>query len=414
VSVADRHPSSDLLAEVAARVGTPSYVYDVRFLDAAAAAWIRAAGGPQGIFYSVKANSNLAVLRRVAGHGIGLEVATAGEFARARRAGVPADRIVFGGVPKSPAVVRDALHSGVDLLVLQAEHEFEAAVAGARRRELVRVGVRVRPGIRAGSHPSLETARVDAKFGIAPTALPEVWERLACTPGLIPTTLAVHLGSGLASPEPYERAVDLLLELRACLANGRLPVTELDLGGGLGVDYGSDDDPDPAGVVGAVARRTGADAESAALQIRYEPGRSLVARCGTLLTRVLYRRERETGPALVCDAGHTDFVRYALYGARHRIEPVVGSSAGPATVEVLGPTCESGDVLGIGYPLHDSGPGDLLMLRDAGAYGFVMASNYNSRPRPAEVMTDGSEWWVVREREAPSDLWRGEDDGRVE
>jgi diaminopimelate decarboxylase len=395
-----------LMREIANDVGTPAYVYDAGVLDWNIRRWTDAVGDPGRLFYAVKANSNLSILGRVGAHGLGFEVATSGELARVLRAGIPASRVVFGGVPKDEAAIADAIREGVDLLVLQAEHELEAAARQADPGAPIRIALRVRPGIRAGAHPSLETARADAKFGLSPEEVPGAWQRLATVPGLVPSGLAVHLGSGLDSLEPYERAIDVLLELADRLAGEGLPVTELDLGGGLGVDYVGGDDPSPADLVSMVRGRT----EQTGLRVRYEPGRSIVARSGVLLTRVLYRREREDNPALVCDAGHTDFIRYAYYGAQHAIEPVDGAPAGAPTMEILGPTCESGDVLGTGRALHTTEPGDLLVVRDVGAYGFVMASNYNSRCRPAEILVRDGEWSVVRRRETLTDLWRGEEE----
>ena len=328
-------------------------------------------------------------------------------MSRARRAGFPAERIVLGGVPKSSEAIRHGVREGVGLLVVQSGHEVEAAIAHAAGTPgpALRVGVRVRPGIRAGAHPSLETGRADAKFGFAPVEVADVWRALSDAPGVRPTTLAVHLGSGLQDLAPYEEALALLLRLAAELASEGAAVEEIDIGGGLGVDYAGGADPEPGDLVRRVASVVGARGP----RIRFEPGRSIVARAGVLLTRVLYRRERDGSPALICDAGYTDFARFTLYGGQHRILPVTGVESGEPTVEVLGPTCESGDVLGTGRRLHGVRPGDLLEVRDTGAYGFVMASNYNSRPRPAEVLVDGDAMRVVRERERLEDLWRGEE-----
>ena len=393
-----------MLEEIASTVGTPVYVYDGPTIDRSLSFWTRAVADPAFIHFASKANSNLGVLGRLAAHGISFEVGTEGEYARVVAAGVPPERILFGGVPKSEAEVALAVTAGLALVVLQAEHEFDAAARHANPDRPVPVAIRVRPGIRAGAHPSLETGVREAKFGIAPEEVEPVWRGLAAAPGLDPRGLAVHLGSGVSGVEPYERALDVLLDLVDELAGSAAPVRELDLGGGLAVDYEGDADPDPSELVERVsARLSGRD-----LLARYEPGRSVVARAGHLLTRVLYRRERDGRPALVCDAGQNDFARYALYGAFHRIEPLDGRLSGPPTVDVLGPTCESGDILGIQRPLAHVRPGDLLGLRDAGAYGFVMASNYNSRPRPPEVMVDGDSWSVLRPRERFEDLWRGE------
>ncbi|MDH3427596.1 MAG: diaminopimelate decarboxylase, partial [Gemmatimonadota bacterium] len=360
-------PSGTLLEAIAATAGTPTYVYSAESLETATRRWVAAAGDPGRIYFAAKANTNLAVLDRLRGTGIGIEVATAGERARAERAGFPRTRILLGGVPKSADVVAEGIGSGLALVVLQADHEVDAAVAAADPALPTRVGLRVRPGIRAGAHPSLETGRADAKFGYAPEEVVDAWSRLAATPGLDPDVLAVHLGSGIGSLEPWDRALDVLLDLAERLAAHGTPVREFDLGGGLGVDYESDDDPDPSALIQRVDRRL----EGTGLSSRFEPGRSVVARAGFLVTRVLYRREHGGKPALVCDAGFTDFARFALYGAQHRIEALDGATSGPATVDVLGPTCESGDVIGTDRSLHEVRPGDLLVVRDVGAYGFV-------------------------------------------
>ena len=396
----------DMLSEIADRVGTPAYVYDARALEAGIGRWIEPVGDPARISFAAKANTNLAVLSVLERAGIGIEVATSGELGRARAAGFPADRIVFGGVPKSREAIREGIHGGVGLIVLQSGHEVEAAIEHACESpggELA-VGLRVRPGIRAGAHPSLETGRADAKFGLAPEEVPAVWRQLAAAECVVPRTLAFHLGSGLEQIDPYEQALDLMLSLVHSLSDTDAPVLELDVGGGLGVDYASESDPDPAALVRLLESRIAGNP----VKLRFEPGRSVVARAGVLLTRVLYRRERNGSPALVCDAGYTDFARNALYGAEHAIVPVHGELSGDPNVEVLGPTCESGDRLGTGRRLHGVRPGDLLVLRDAGAYGFVMASNYNSRPRPPELLVRGDAWRVVRPRESLEDLWRGE------
>ena len=397
----------DLLAEIARDQGTPTYVYDGSVLDAGVRRWVDAVGDPARICYAVKANYNLGVLSRLASHAIGFEASTIGEMARALAAGVSESRVVLGGVPKSSEAVEEGIRRDLDLVVLQASHEVEAAVrAGAfRPGHPAKVGLRVRPGIRAGAHPSLETSRADAKFGFDPSDIRDAWVALAAADGLEPTTLAIHLGSGLDSLQPYEGVIDVLLRIVEDLKSTRAPVRELDLGGGLGVAYDEwEADLEPADLVRIVQDRLA----GTGLTVRYEPGRSIAAHAGTLVTRVLYRRERDGHPALICDGGFTDFGRFALYGAEHGIDPVAGEFEGPATVELLGPTCESGDKLGTGRRLHGVRPGDLLLVRDVGAYGFVMASNYNARPRPAELLVDDSGWRVVRAREALEDLWRGE------
>ncbi len=399
--------SAETLEEIAGEVGTPAYVYDGRALDAGVRRWTDSARAAD-VWYSVKANSNLSVLRRLASHGVGLEAGTWGEYARARRSGVPSGRVALGGVPKDETTVRGVLRAGVGMAVFQAEGEVEAAVRHADPGRPTSAGLRVLPGIRAGAHPSLETGAADAKFGFAPEEVPAAWRRLAGAPGLEPATLAVHLGSGLEEPGPYVTALDLLLDVAGELDGPA--VRALDLGGGLGVDYEADApaDPAPGELIRRLRRRLEERAGDDPPRLLFEPGRSVAARAGLVLTRVQYRRERAGRPALVCDAGYSDFPRHVLYGARHEIRPVRGSGREPADVAVLGPTCESGDVLGMGRSLHGVEADDLLVVRDAGAYGFVMASNYNSRPRPPEVMVDGDDWRPIRDRESLDDLWRGE------
>jgi diaminopimelate decarboxylase len=234
---------------------------------------------------------------------------------------------------------------------------------------------------------------------------------LSLAAGLDPVLLGVHLGSGVDPLDPYRRATALLLELARDVERDGEPVRELDLGGGLAIDYQGGADPEPGALAAAVhdaIRESPVRVNGQPLPVRFEPGRSIVGRAGILLTRVLYTREEAGRPALVCDAAFSDFARFVLYGAQHRIEPVGAEAAGSPTVDVLGATCESGDVLGTARALHGVARGDLLRVRDVGAYGFTMASNYNARPRPAEILVDGSEVTVIRRREDPADLWRGE------
>jgi diaminopimelate decarboxylase len=404
-----------LLEEIADAVGTPSYVYDGRAIEAGLARWLAAVPAPDRIWYAAKANSNVLLLARLARGGIGFEVASAGELARVLKAGVPPSRILYGGVPKRPEELHAALDSGLDLVMLQARHEVEQAVEQAASfspgRARARVGLRVRPGIRAGAHPALETAVRDAKFGLTPDEVPAAWSMLSRAAGLDPVLLGVHLGSGVDPLDPYRRATALLLELARDVERDGEPVRELDLGGGLAIDYQGGADPEPGALAAAVhdaIRESPVRVNGQPLPARFEPGRSIVGRAGILLTRVLYTREEAGRPALVCDAAFSDFARFVLYGAQHRIEPVSAEAAGPRTVDVLGATCESGDVLGTARALHGVARGDLLRVRDVGAYGFTMASNYNARPRPAEILVDGSEVTVIRRREDPADLWRGE------
>ena len=407
--------SSATLEEIAESVGTPAYVYDGRAIDAGLARWLSAVPAPDRVWYAVKANSNVRLLARLAESGIGFEVASSGELARVSRAGVPPSRILYGGVPKRTDELQTALRSGLDLVMLQARHEVEQAVAQAVDLSPddapLRVGLRVRPGIRAGAHPSLETAVRDAKFGLIPEEVPVAWRKLSAASGLDPVLMGVHLGSGVDPLDPYERATALLLQLAREVGQEGQPVRELDLGGGLAIDYQGGPDPDPGAltsVVHGTIRTSSLPGSGRPLPVRYEPGRSIVGRSGLLLTRVLYSREEAGRPALVCDAAFSDFARFVLYGAQHRIAPVSAAAEGPPTVDVLGATCESGDVLGTARALHGVERGDLLCVHDVGAYGFTMASNYNARPRPAEVLVDGSEVTVIRRREDPADLWRGE------
>ncbi len=384
------------LDAIARAVGTPVYVYSAnamreRFRALAAAL----APAPALICYALKANHNLAVIRTLAAEGAGADTVSAGEIERALHAGVPAHKIVFAGVAKTDAEIRFALEAGILQLNVESLPELERISAVAR--ELGReapVALRINPDVAAATHDKITTGRRTDKFGIPLDAAHAAYERAASLPAIRPVGVHVHIGSQIAELGPFEaawsKAVTLVRELR-----GRgLPIERLDLGGGLPARYAPGPPFDLVGL-GALVRRLTAGLD---LQLVLEPGRFLVAEAGVLLASVIYLKETDERRFLVVDAGMNALVRPAMYGARHAVLPLREPRRGEAllAMDVVGPICESSDVFGRDYELPALRPGDVVAFLTAGAYGMVMASDYNSRPSPAEVLVDGERWAVIR------------------
>lgn len=396
------------LAEVAETVGTPAYLYhaDViraRYRELAAAL----AGVPHTLCYAVKANSNLAVLRLLADLGAGADIVSGGELARTRHAGFPAARIVFSGVGKSAEELAEAIRAGVGQVNVESLEEL-ALLAALVRVEggAVRVGLRVNPDVTTDTHPYISTGKNGIKFGVPADQVLDAARLAAQSPGLSLTGLAVHLGSQLLRTTPYREALDRLLALLpAVQAITGGSVTSLGLGGGIGIRYsGAETIITPGEFRDAIAplvRQSG-------LHLHLEPGRCLVGSAGVLLTRVLYRKHSGGRDFVIVDAGMNDLVRPSHYGAHHEIVAVAGATRNRVTADVVGPICETGDFLALERAMPDVRPGDLLAVLGAGAYGFAMSSQYNTRPRAAEVLVDSGRWAVCRARETIADLWRGE------
>jgi diaminopimelate decarboxylase len=397
------------LARIAAEVGTPAFVYSAslireryRALDAALS------GVAHRIHYTLKANSSRAVLRTLHELGSGVDVVSGGELERARRAGFAGADIIFGGVGKTDDELRQALAAGVALLNVESEAEVRAiGRLAAERGVSARVSLRVNPEVTVeAAHHYIKTGERGHKFGIPFDDARHVATVAAALPGVTLVGLDMHLGSMLAHVEPYRDGAERLAQLcREIREAGIDTLRHLDVGGGLSVRY-SDERPldltEFAAAVVPVAQETG-------LTLIVEPGRFIVGNAGVLLTRVLYRKHNGGKEYAVADAGMTELLRPSYYDAYHRIE-MVARAADQQRLCVVGPVCESGDFLARDRLMDAPDPGDLLAVMDAGAYGYVMASTYNSRCRPAEVMVDGERFAVVTARETYEDLVRREVD----
>lgn len=392
------------VAELAAEYGTPLYVYSRATLERHWNAFDRAAGEvPHLICYAVKANSNLAVLNVLARLGSGFDIVSAGELARVVAAGGDPHKVVFSGVAKTADEMRYALEQEILCFNLESAPELERLnqVAGECGRK-ARISVRVNPDIDAGTHPYISTGLKENKFGVPIERALELYRRAASLPNVEVVGIDCHIGSQLTELEPFLEAMDRLLALIDRLAAEGIHIHHLDVGGGLGVTYSDETPPHPEQYAAALkAKLAGRD-----LQLIFEPGRAIVANAGILVTQVEYLKEGEDRHFAIVDAAMNDLIRPSLYGAWMNIIPVDKSLERPVrSYDVVGPVCETGDFLGKDRQLGLA-PDDLLVVRSAGAYGFAMSSNYNTRPRAAEVLVDGGEAHLVRERERVSDLWR--------
>jgi diaminopimelate decarboxylase len=395
------------LGEIAERVGTPAFAYNAEVIRSRYRTLEQSlAPVSHRICFAVKANSNLAVLRILRDLEAGADIVSAGELSRALAAGFSPDRIVFSGVGKTAEELRTAVKSGVGHLNVESREELEllGRIAGEEGSE-VQVGIRVNPGVTTDTHPYISTGKSGIKFGLPSDQVAPAAEYILRHPKLRLTTLAMHLGSQLVTTDPFVEGIGRLLELVDRVK--RLGVTTLsiiDIGGGLGIRYAEEPSLDPADFAAAVLPLllpTG-------LTVHLEPGRFLVGSAGVLLTRVLYRKHSGGKEFVVVDAGMNDLVRPSHYQAYHEIVEVEERRRPASRVDVVGPVCETGDFLALDRMLPGLLAGDTLAVLGAGAYGFVMASNYNSRPRPPEVMVDGGKWWVARPREQVENLFESE------
>ncbi len=396
------------LGRIAEAVGTPVYVYGAgrireqyRALDAALAPV------PHRICYSVKANGNLAVLSLLRSLGAGVDIVSSGELSRALAAGFTGPDVVFSGVGKTAEEMRAALAAGVGMLNVESEEELDvlAEVAG-RAGVTAPVAIRVNPEVLVDVHPYTATGMKGKKFGVPFDEAEALAARAAATPGLALIGVAMHIGSGITAAAPFVEAVVKVLEVVAALRRrGIDSLRRLDLGGGLGIRYRDEDTPlDVTAYADAVLPHVAASR----LELVVEPGRFLVGDAGVLLTRVLYRKRSGGKMIAVVDAGMTDLIRPSHYQAYHAISVDGADGRPPVAYDVVGPICESGDFFALDRVLPEVRRGDLLVVHGAGAYGFVMTSAYNARPRPPEVLTDAGRFAVVRRREAAEDLMRGE------
>jgi len=388
----------DALAE---RFGTPLYVYSAAHVEARYRAFDAAfAGHPHRICYAVKANSNLAVLRLLAGLGAGFDIVSGGELERVLRAGGAPGSVVFSGVGKTRAEIDRALEVGIGCFNVESAAELDRLESAARAAGVrAPMSIRVNPDVDAATHPYISTGLRENKFGVSVDAARDLYRRADASDALEVLGVDCHIGSQLVRVEPFVAALERVLELVDRLAADGIGIRHLDLGGGLGIRYRDEAPPEPE-TYAAVLLETLADRE---LELVFEPGRWLVGEAGVLLTRVEYDKTHEGREFLIVDAAMNDLLRPALYQAWHDIVEVDAGRSGPQrSVDVVGPVCESADFLGRERSLA-AGAGDLLAVTSAGAYGFGMASNYNSRNRAAEVLVTDEGARLVRRRETLDD-----------
>jgi diaminopimelate decarboxylase len=401
------HVEGVSLRELAERLGTPLYVYSAGHIRDQFRRFDRAfAGHPHTVCYAMKANSGLAVLRVLAREGAGADIVSVGELMRAHRAGIPAHRIVFSGVGKTEAEIAAALRLGILMFNVESAEELDAVHRTARRlRKPAPVSLRVNPNVAVDTHHHIATGKAENKFGVPYGSAEALYRKAARLPWLKVVGIQSHIGSQILDPRPYRETVKKLLVLVDRLQAAGIYLHVLDIGGGLGVTYRDEKAPAPADL----ARQVLPLLKGRNLRLLFEPGRFLVAQSGALVTRVLYRKETGHKNFVIVDAAMNDLARPALYDAYHPIWPVrrAGNARG-YTADVVGPICESGDYLAKGRALPRPQAGDFLAVLAAGAYGFSMSSQYNSRPRAAEVLVHGTSWWVTRDRETLKDLVRGE------
>ncbi|MDO6764396.1 diaminopimelate decarboxylase [Agarivorans sp. 1_MG-2023] len=394
------------VADLAHTHGTPLYVYSRATIERHWKAFDNAAGErPHLICYAVKANSNLAVLNVMARMGSGFDIVSGGELARVIEAGGEPAKVVFSGVAKTEAEIADALNHGIYCFNVESEPELDRISSVAQRLgKVAPISLRINPDIDAGTHPYISTGLKENKFGIAIERAPQAYAYATSLKGLNVVGLDCHIGSQLTEIAPFVEAIDKLLALIDQLAEQGIVIEHLDVGGGLGVNYDDETPPEPAEYASALAERLG----ERKLKLLFEPGRAIMANAGILVSKVEFLKMSESKNFAIVDAAMNDLLRPALYSAWQRIVPVIKRpELSCANYDVVGPVCETGDFLGKDRKLAIE-QGDYIAVRSAGAYGFTMSSNYNSRCRAAEIMVDGEKAHLVREREPLVSLWAGE------
>lgn len=393
------------VADLAAQYGTPLYVYSRATLERHWHAFDRAvATHPHLICYAVKANSNLAVLNVLARLGSGFDIVSGGELTRVITAGGDPAKVVFSGVGKTAAEMKLALELGIYCFNVESRAELELLneVAGSLGKQAP-VSLRINPDVDAGTHPYISTGLKENKFGIAMDEAEEAFLQVQSLPHLAIKGADCHIGSQLTELRPFLDAMDRMLALIDRLAEKGIVVEHLDVGGGLGVTYGEETPPQPDKYAAALLERLG----ERPLKLIFEPGRAIAANAGIFVTQVLFQKENADKHFAIVDGAMNDLIRPSLYSAWQQIIPVQPREGESREYDIVGPVCETGDFLGKSRALVLQAK-DLLAVRSSGAYGFVMSSNYNTRPRAAEVMVDGSEHYLVREREKLEQLWQGE------
>lgn len=392
------------LEDIARDYGTPCYVYSRAAIEEAYATYAAALAGRSSLLcYSVKSNSNLAVLALLARLGAGFDIVSGGELARVIAAGGDPKKTVFSGVGKTEAEIAQALDAGILCLNLESEAELErVAAVAARLGRRAPIAFRVNPDVDAKTHPYISTGLRQNKFGVAQGEAEALYRRAAALPAVEVVGIGCHIGSQLTDAAPLAEAATRIVALAERIAAAGIRLAHIDLGGGIGIRYHDEPAPPVARMVATMLERLGAHRETLII----DPGRSIVGNAGVLLARVEYVKPGAAKNFLVIDAAMNDLLRPSLYGAWHAVQPVRDPSPGAesAVYDIVGPVCESADFLAKDRRLA-AAPGDLLAVMSAGAYGMTMSSNYNSRPRAAEVMVDGGRAHLVRKRETPESLY---------
>ncbi|GIU20545.1 MULTISPECIES: diaminopimelate decarboxylase [unclassified Shewanella] len=393
------------VAELAKQHGTPLYIYSRATLERHWRAFDNAVSEhPHLICYAVKANSNIAVLNVLARLGSGFDIVSGGELSRVIEAGGDPAKVVFSGVGKTVAEMEMALNLGIYCFNVESAAELEQLnLVALRLGKVAPVSLRVNPDVDAGTHPYISTGLKENKFGIAMEEAEAIFARANQLAGLEVKGVDCHIGSQLTEIKPFLDAMDRMLSLIDRLADQGIEIKHFDVGGGLGVTYDDEVPPQPDVYAAALLERLG-DRE---LKLIFEPGRAIAANAGIFVTQVLYLKENSDKRFALVDGAMNDLIRPSLYSAWQKIVPVIGRAGETHSYDVVGPVCETGDFLGKDRQLNVQA-GDYLAVRSSGAYGFTMASNYNSRPRAAELMVDGDKAYVIREREKVAQLWQGE------
>ena len=393
------------VSDIAARYGTPCFIYSRATLERHYRVYAEAlAGHPHKICFAVKANSNLGVLNVLARLGAGFDIVSGGELDRVLAAGGDASKIIFSGLGKTTNEIRKGLDVGIHCFNVESEAELMriSEVAQAEGK-VAPISVRVNPDVDAGTHPYISTGLKENKFGIPAANAIDLYRSAAKMDGLSITGIDFHIGSQLTTVEPFLDAIDRILEMVDELDEEGIKISHFDMGGGLGVSYGQEIPPHPSELIALVQEKF----TEREMEIVVEPGRSIAANSGIFVTRIEYLKNNEHKKFAIVDGAMNDLIRPALYSAWQEIIPVEKSSEAAAIYDVVGPICESSDFLGKDRELSIAA-GDLLAVRSAGAYGFVMSSNYNTRPRVAEIMVDCSNSYLVREREIVAELFANE------
>jgi diaminopimelate decarboxylase len=399
------------LKEIARDVGTPAYVYSLATLKRHYNVFDQAfAAVPHIVCFSVKANSNIALLKIFANQGSGFDIVSGGELFRALKAGADPRKIVFSGVGKKRREIEDALDAGILMFNVESEDELTALneIAGAMGKKAP-VSLRVNPDVDPQTHPYISTGMKKAKFGVEIKRSVESYRKAAALPHLEVVGVDCHIGSQLTSLSPFVDALARVREYLDRVLVGSLrkegaAIRYLDLGGGLGINYHDETPPLPDEYAKAIIQGL----EGLDVTLILEPGRVIVGNAGILLTEVQYVKETDTKNFVIVDGGMNDLIRPALYGSYQAIRPVSENRAGTIVADIVGPICESGDFFAKDREIARPKRGDLLAVMSAGAYGFTMASNYNSHPKPPEILVDGDKYYIIRSRESLDDLIRGE------